>query len=310
MAVAPFNMAMRLNRHHKSSPSLLIMAFTRSRRRVFVNVFVRGEFHAERASINRFFGSGEPMATKSILITGASSGIGAALARVYAAPDSRLILWGQNAERVAATAEQCRARGAAIETACFDLTDFDRLIQALEAADTENPLDLAIFNAGLGGSVPRDRVAQDVRASEKMAGVNFTAPVVGANLLAERMAQRGRGRIVLIGSVAAFFPLPMAPLYSASKAGLALFAEALRLRLRKSGVGVTMVSPGFVDTPMSRGLKEPRPFLTGADVAAAIIARKVERGARHIVIPWQFAVICFAARLIPRQIVRAVLSRY
>jgi short-subunit dehydrogenase len=250
------------------------------------------------------------MVAKNILITGASSGIGAALARIYAAPANRLVLWGRNEERLTATAEACHARGAAVETACFDLTDFNLFVRALETADTEKPLDLAIFNAGLGGSVPRDRAAQDARAAEKMAGVNFTAPVVGANLLAERMAQRGRGRIVLIGSVAAFFPLPMAPLYSASKAGLALFAEALRLRLRKSGVGVTMVSPGFVDTPMSRGLKEPRPFLIGADAAAAIIARKVEQGARHIVIPWQFAVICFAARLIPRPIMRAVLSRY
>ena len=250
------------------------------------------------------------MAAKNILITGASSGIGAALARVYAAQGNRLVLWGRNEDSLAATAAVCRARGAAVETACFDLTDFDRLIQALEATDTEKPLDLVIFNAGLGGSMPRDRVAQNAHAAEKMAGVNFTVPVVGANLMAERMAQRGRGRIVLIGSVAAFFPLPMAPLYSASKAGLVLFAEALRLRLRKSGVGVTMVSPGFVDTPMSRGLKEPRLFLITADAAAAIIARKLERGARHIVIPWQFALICIAAKLIPRPIVRAVLSRY
>jgi len=249
------------------------------------------------------------MTAKNILITGASSGIGAALARVYAAPGDHLALWGRNAERLAAIAGEGRTHGAIVETACFDLTDFDQLIQALETADAANPLDLAIFNAGLGGSVPRDRVAQEVRASEKMAGVNFTAPILGANLLAERMAQRGQGRIVLIGSVAGFFPLPMAPLYSASKAGLALFAEALRLRLEKSGVGVTMVSPGFVDTPMSRGLGRPRPFLIDADEAAAIIARKVERGARHIVVPWQFAVIGFAVRLIPRPLMRAVLSR-
>lgn len=249
------------------------------------------------------------MPAKTILITGASSGIGAALARTYAAPGNYLILWGRDEERLNATAEQCRARGAALEAACFDLADFGRLAENLEAADLRKPLDLAIFNAGLGGSLPQDCAAHEVNAAERMASVNFTAPVVGANLLGARMAKRGRGQIVLVGSVAERLPLPMAPVYAGTKAGLALFAEAFGLRLAKYGVGVTLVSPGFVDTPMSRSLKEPRPFLIGADDAAAIIARKIERGARRIVVPWQFAVIRAIASLLPRSIIRAVLSQ-
>ncbi len=219
-------------------------------------------------------------------------------------------MWGRNGERLAAMAESCRNHGAAVETACFDLTDFQRFTEALEAADAQGPIDLAIFNAGVGGSLPRDSVAQDVRAAEIMTAVNFTVPVLGANLLAERMAQRRAGRIVLIGSVAALFPLPMAPVYSGTKAGLAMFAEALHLRLKTYGVGVTLVSPGFVDTPMSQGLTEPKPFLISPERAARTIARKVERGVRHIVVPWQFAVIGFLAGLVPRPIVRAVLSRF
>lgn len=232
------------------------------------------------------------------------------MARVYAVPDSRLVLWGRNGERLAATAEACRKRGASVETVCLDLTDFNHFTKTLEATDAEGPVDLAIFNAGLGGSVPRDRAAQDVRAAETMTAVNFTAPVLGANLLAERMAQRGRGRIVLIGSVAASYPLPMAPVYSGTKAGLAMFAEALHIRLKPYGVGVTLVSPGFVDTPMSRSLTEPKPFLISPERAAKVIARKIERGARHIIVPWQFAVIGLLAGLVPRPIVRAVLSRF
>jgi short-subunit dehydrogenase len=250
------------------------------------------------------------MNARKILITGASSGIGAALARVYAVPENQLVLWGRNGERLAATAESCRNRGASVETACFDLADFNHFIKALDAADTDRSIDLAIFNAGLGGSLPPNRAAQDVRAAEIMTAVNFTAPVLGANFLAERMAQRGRGRLVLIGSVAASFPLPMAPVYSGTKAGLAMFAEALHIRLKPYGVGVTLVSPGFVDTPMSRSLTEPKPFLISPECAAAIIARKVERGARHVVVPWQFAVIGFLAGLLPRSIVRAVLSGF
>lgn len=257
-----------------------------------------------------FAGSTGLMSARKILITGASSGIGAALACAYAAPDIRLVLWGRNGERLAATAESCRNRGAAVETACFDLADFNHFIEMLEAADTNGPIDVAIFNAGLGGSVPRDRAAQDVRAAEIMTAVNFTAPVLGANLLAERMAQRRHGQIVLIGSVAASFPLPMAPVYSGTKAGLAMFAEALRIRLKRHGVAVTLVSPGFVDTPMSRSLTEPKPFLISPERAAAVIVRKAGRGARHIIVPWQFAVIGRLARLMPRSIVRAVLSRF
>jgi len=249
------------------------------------------------------------MSAKTILITGASSGIGAALARVYAAQGKRLVLWGRNEERLNTTAAECRERGAEIETACFDLAKLNQIVENLEAADTRNPFDLVIFNAGLGGSLPSDCVAQGVYAAERMVGVNFTAPVIGANLIAERMAKRGRGRIVFVGSIADSFPLPMAPLYAGTKAGLALFAEALELRLAKYGVGVTLVSPGFVDTPMSRSLREPRPFLIGADAAAAIIARKIERGTRRIVVPWQFAVIRAAASFVPRAIIRAVLAR-
>lgn len=246
------------------------------------------------------------MSVQTILITGASSGIGAALACIYAKPGAQLVLWGQNAARLEATAQRCRASGATVETASFDLTALDELAARLEGADDRHSFDLAIFNAGLGGSLTPSDVAQDRRSAERMATVNFTVPVICANLLAGRMAQRKQGRIVLVGSVADSFPLPMAPVYVGTKAGLALFAEALGLRVARYGVGVSLVVPGFVDTPMSQGLSEPRPFLITADQAAAIIARRVERGAGRIVLPWQFAAIRILTGLLPRLFVRAV----
>ncbi len=246
------------------------------------------------------------MSVQTILITGASSGIGAALARIYARPGIQLLLWGQNATRLEATAQQCRAAGATVETARFDLTALDELVAQLESADERYPLDLAIFNAGLGGSLTPSDIAQDRRSAERMATVNFTVPVICANLLAGRMAARGHGRIVLVGSVADSFPLPMAPVYVGTKAGLALFAEALDLRVARYGVGVSLVVPGFVDTPMSQGLTEPRPFLISADKAAVIIARRLERGASQIVLPWQFAVIRRLTGLLPRLLIRIV----
>ena len=250
------------------------------------------------------------MVSNSILITGASSGIGAALARAYAAEGRHLFLWGRDSARLEAAAAAARERGASVEIRCFDITDFATLIRELDTLDSKTPLDLVFFNAGLGGSLPQDRAGQEPHIAEQMAGVNFTAPAIGANLMAERMAKRGAGHIVLVGSVAAVFPLPMAPLYSGSKAGLAMFAEALGLRLKRYGVFVSLVSPGFIDTPMSQSLKEPRPFLITADHAAAIIARKVARHVRHIVIPWQFAMILAVTKFVPRFVLRAVLSAF
>ena len=246
----------------------------------------------------------------NILISGASSGIGAALASVYAAPGTRLVLWGRDGARLAAIAAATKSRGAETTTHCFDLTDTEALLAALEDAERNGPLDIAIFNAGLGGSLPFDAIAQDPRIAARMASVNFTVPVIGANFMAERMGARKAGRIVLIGSTAGLVPLPMAPVYSGSKAGLMMFAEALDTRLARHGVRVTLVSPGFIDTPMSQGLKEPRPFLIGADRAAAIIAKRVARGARHIIVPWPFAVIAAVAKIVPRALVRAVLARF
>ena len=250
------------------------------------------------------------MAFTNILITGASSGIGAALARVYAREGTRLFLWGRDTARLDVVASVARARGAFVETRIFDITDFSLLNLVLESLDGEYPLDLALLNAGLGGSLAPDRVGQEPQAAEKMAGVNFTAPILTANLISDLMARRGKGQIVLIGSVAASFPLPMAPLYSASKAGLAMYAEALGLRLKRFGVGVTLVSPGFIDTPMSQGLKEPRPFLISADKAAAIIMRKVTRRARHIILPWQFSVILAVSKVVPGFILRTALAAF
>jgi short-subunit dehydrogenase len=244
---------------------------------------------------------------RNILISGASSGIGAALANAYAAPGVDLILWGRDRARLESVAETCRARGAHVATSSFDLTDLEALHTALDAAQCP---DIAIFNAGLGGSVPHDAIAQEARAAGRMAMVNFVAPVIGANAMAEKMGRRGAGHIVLLGSIAALFPLPMAPTYSGAKAGLGMFAEALDARIRRHGVAVTLVSPGFIDTPMSQSVTEPKPFLMQADRAAAVIKRKIARGARHVVVPWQYAAIGALSRIVPKFLVRAILSKF
>ncbi len=249
------------------------------------------------------------MSAKTILITGASGGIGAALARAHAGAGVTLLLWGRDEARLTHTADECRALGANCITGLFDIRDLDDMLARLSAQDSETPIDLAIFNAGLGGSVSRDATCETPQRARATAEVNFVSPVMGANLVAEAMARRGGGHIVLVGSIAESYPLPMAPTYAATKAGLAMFAEALGIRMAKHKVRVTLVSPGFVDTAMSRGVPEAKPFLMTADAAAAIITRRIARGDRRIVVPWQFAVIRAATSLLPRALMRWVLGR-
>lgn len=249
------------------------------------------------------------MSQRTILITGASGGIGAALARTHAASGVTMLLWGRDEARLNETARACRARGAVCHLDAFDLRDADTLVARLSAADSQSPIGLAIFNAGLGGSVDKDAVAETPQSARATAEVNFVSPIIAANLIAVRMASRGHGHIVLVGSIAESYPLPMAPTYAATKAGLRMFAEALGIRMAKHNVMVTLVSPGFVDTPMSRRVPEAKPFLMSADDAARVITAKIAQGARTIVVPWQFSVIRALTNLLPRALVRAVLRR-
>jgi short-subunit dehydrogenase len=123
------------------------------------------------------------------------------------------------------------------------------------------------------------------------------------------MAQRGCGQIALLGSVAAFHDLPYAAAYAGSKAGLARFATSLRLGLRDHRVGVTLVSPGFVDTPMSRRLRCTKPFLLQPGAAAKRIALAISHDQSHLIIPWQFALIGWASCLLPPPVRRWVMRR-
>ena len=246
----------------------------------------------------------------SILITGASSGLGAALARAYAGPNRSLALWGRDHGRLESTASACQALEAKVETTCFDITDLERMTAELEALDTRIPLDLAILNAGLGGTVPDELKAEDPKRARDIALVDFTSPVIAASVLAGRMAERGAGHIVLIGSIAESFPLPMAPTYSGAKAGLSMFAEALRIRMKRYGVRVSLVTPGFIDTPMSRSVDSPKPFLLTADDAASSIRAQLSRGSVRYVLPWMFSPIRAVYRVLPRRLSSALIERF
>ncbi len=243
----------------------------------------------------------------AILITGASSGIGAALARLYARERRAMVLWGRDRERLEAVAVSCRGLGAEVRTRILDLEDPRAALGAALEDDATSPVELAVLSAGLGDMRPEGALTEDPERTIAVGLVNFVASTVLATALGRRMAARGHGRLVLIGSAAGFHALPLAPTYSGSKAGLARFADALSIALEPHGVDVLLVSPGFVDTPMSRRLASPKPFLLDVDVAAARIARAASRRRRHLVLPALFWWLRVGDRLLPWPLRRRIL---
>lgn len=234
-----------------------------------------------------------------ILVVGASGGLGNALARHYARPGASLSLWGRDSARLSVVAEACHAAGAKAEIRSLDLTDITSALTALMAEDTTAPFDLALISSGRGDVRTTSQPVEDAGLVAHLGAINFTAPAALAAALSTRMAERGSGQIVLIGSVAAFHALPFAAAYSGTKAGLARFTEALRLSVREHGVNVTLVSPGFIDTAAGRQIPGPKPMLMQPEAVAARIARAVAAGKAHIVLPWPFVALRWLDRLLP-----------
>ena len=241
----------------------------------------------------------KPAMIDRILITGASGELGGALAARYAAPGRTLLLWGRDSTRLDAVASTCRAAGAQVAIRALDLTDVAAAVAAIEADDDAGAIGLAVFVAGVGDIAAPGAPVEDAAQVIRLALVNFVAPAALAAALANRMAQRGEGAIVLIGSAAAFHALPFAAAYAASKAGLARFADALRLGMKAHGVHVTLVSPGFIDTAAGRRTPGPKPFVLHPAEAAARIAAAAARGQGHLITPWPFAVLRWVDRLLP-----------
>ena len=235
-----------------------------------------------------------------ILVTGASSGLGAALALHYAVPGRALILWGRDCQRLEAVAARCREAGAQVAVRSLDLSDSAAAIAAIEQDDDAGAIDLALLVAGMGDTRAPGDLVEDAAQVAGLGLVNFVAAAALAAALAARMVRRGEGRIVLVGSAAGFHALPFAAAYAGSKAGIAHFAQALRLGVKQYGVGVTLASPGFIDTASGRKSPGPRPFALQASEAAARIARAAARGQAHAIFPWPFIAMRWIDRLLPR----------
>ncbi|HVI49972.1 MAG TPA: SDR family NAD(P)-dependent oxidoreductase [Candidatus Sulfotelmatobacter sp.] len=239
------------------------------------------------------------MNPSAILITGASSGLGEALAHAYAAPGVRLFLSGRNAQRLETVAGICRAKGAETESVLVDVADRQAMAGWIAGCERRAPLDLVIANAGIAGGDPslNDADAEGrIRAifSVDLDGViNTVLPAVAP------MRRRGEGQIVLMSSLAGMRGFPSAPAYCAAKAAVRVWGQGLRGQLAKDGIGVTVVCPGFVKSRITGRNRFPMPMLMETETAARLIVKGIAANKGLISFPWPLAWIMAVFTALP-----------
>jgi short-subunit dehydrogenase len=246
---------------------------------------------------------------RSILITGASSGIGAALAEAYAAPEVHIALGGRDAARLAAVADRCRQAGATVIEGRIDLTDAAAVAAWIATADSAAPLDLVIANAGVQGGLWRAGAGETREEVERVMRVNFGGACNTIYPILPAMRRRGHGQIALVASLAALRGMPYSPAYCASKAALRIYGEGLRSWLAADGISVSVVLPGFVETRLSDTVSGPKPLMMTPERAARIIRRGLAKGRRQIVFPLRLYLAMQVLRALPAPLIEPLLRR-
>lgn len=241
---------------------------------------------------------------RTVLITGASSGIGAALALHYARSGGTLGLLGRNAERLRNVAAECRRLGAAATTAVIDSRDRAEMTKWIGAFDRTSPVDLVIANAGTMEGRRPDAAIEPADQAYALVETNVLGVLNTVQPLLTPMMARRRGQIAIVSSLAGFVPLPDAPSYSASKAAVLSYGLSLRALLAPNGVGVSVICPGYVTTPMLRRESGPKPFKMSAEKAAALIGRGLARNKATIVFPFWFGLVTRIGGMLPDRLRR------
>jgi short-subunit dehydrogenase len=241
-----------------------------------------------------------------VFITGASSGIGAALAREFAARGATLGLLARRGDALDGLIARLPGRHLRY---VLDVTDRPRLIEAArEFERASGGADLVIANAGVSAGTLTEH-AEDLPIFERTFATNFQAAVDTFHPFVGPMKTRGRGTLAAIASVAGVRGLPGAGAYCASKAALISYCESLRIELRGCGVRVVTIAPGFIETPMTAGNPYPMPFLMSADSFARKAAAAMLRGDSYRVFPWQMALLARLMRIIPNAAFDRIVQR-
>ena len=235
----------------------------------------------------------------NIIITGASNGIGAALALAYAQPGCHISLIGRNAERLAAISQQCREQGAKTTIGQLDITDTDTLYNWLQAFDAKHPVDLLIANAGISSQIGKQGEAESIDNIHQLIDINLYGVIHSIDAILPAMRKRGTGQIALVSSLGAYRGMPITPAYCASKAAVKSYGEALRGWLAPEGIKINVICPGFVASDMSNGFDAPKPFMIPANKAARIIQRGLAKNKAIISFPFPLNLGMWIVSILP-----------
>jgi short-subunit dehydrogenase len=268
---------------------------------------------------------------RTILITGASSGIGAALADAYAAEGVTLILTGRDLDRLDQVAERCRQAGATVRHATVDVTEAEFMATWLKQVDEATPIDLAIANAGISGGTGGTATGESAEQARRIFATNLDGVLNTVLPLADRMVERAQrrrqaaeaaesegkaprsdgpvGQIAIVSSLAGFRGLPGAPSYSGSKAAVRVWGEAMRVQLKPKGVAVNVVCPGFIRTPLTDRNPYKMPFLMEADAAARLIRRNLAKDKGRIAFPWPMHALVWLMAALPTPLTDRLLKK-
>jgi short-subunit dehydrogenase len=243
------------------------------------------------------------------IITGASSGIGFALAKELARQGCKVGLVARREESLAGLAGEITQAGGAAAFAAADVGDRAQTVQAIRTvAGRLGPPDLLVANAGVGA--PTTLTPFNVGDIEKMFRVNVLGVVYSIEAVLPDMLARKKGHIAAVSSLAGYKGLPGESGYTSSKAAVNNFMEGLRIQLRDQGIAVTTICPGFVRTPMTDVNEFHMPWLIEADEAARRIVRALARRKKVFNFPWQTTLLMKATRWLPDWIMARVMGKY
>lgn len=243
---------------------------------------------------------------KSIFITGASSGIGQALAIEYATTGINLFLCGRNQKRLEKTAMLCKKKGAIVQLYTFDVINASDVQKALTKADNICPLDLVIANAGISNGIlglsDNTDSTRNIMGTNILGVINTILPAI--NLLKKHQ----KGQLALMSSMAGYRGLANCPAYSASKNCVKAWGEALRGVLKKENIQVSIICPGFIRTPLTDANTFKMPFLMDVDKAAQIIKKGLKNNKRIIAFPKIMALGAWIGMILPGWLIEPILN--
>ncbi|HSI88421.1 MAG TPA: SDR family NAD(P)-dependent oxidoreductase [Pyrinomonadaceae bacterium] len=246
---------------------------------------------------------------KVVLITGASSGIGEALAIALASRGAKIGLFARRETELKRIVVLCRDAGGDAISLPGDVADAAEVADAAaKLREAFGDIDMLIANAGIGGNDDATR-SLTPDAVKKVIDVNLFGAVNAVHSVLPKMLERGSGHLVAISSLAGFRGLPRSAAYCASKAGMTAYFESVRLDVQHRGVDVTIIQPGFIKTPLTSGREAQMPYIMELEDSIPHFLKAIEKRKKFAAFPWQLATLVRSARIFPAWLYDSIASR-